>query len=73
MCRSLFHSWGFPQAGSAAASERLQFESRMRRLKLSCSRWKTAFQREMHAKYQDLSSAMEERYVRFLAPHSLET
>jgi len=51
------------EAGSAAASERMQFESRMRRLKLSCSRWKTAFQREMHAKYQDLSAAMEERYM----------
>ena len=48
-------------------ADRLQFESRMRRLKLSCSRWKMAYQREMHGKYQDLSAAMEERYMRCLA------
>ena len=55
--------WWF-QAGGAAVADRLQFESRMRRLKLSCSRWKMAYQREMHGKYQDLSAAMEERYMR---------
>eukprot|EP01037_Dinobryon_pediforme_P018491 gene18491-18768_t len=51
------------EAGSSAVAERLQFESRMRRLKLACSRWKMAYQREMHKKYQDLSAAMEERYM----------
>ena len=55
------------KAGSSAVAERLQFESRMRRLKLACSRWKMAYQREMHKKYQDLSAAMEERYMRYLA------
>lgn len=40
------------------ASERLKFKSRMCRLNLSCSRWKTFFQREMHA---DLSIDIMEK------------
>ncbi len=50
------------QSGKTLASEKTQFESRLRRMKLGCSRWKVAYQKEVHDRYQEMASALEERY-----------
>ncbi len=52
------------QAGSELAAEKAQFESRLRRIKLACSRWKVAYQKDVHGRYQQMASALEERYMR---------
>lgn len=46
------------------ASEKAQFESRLRRIKLACSRWKVAYQKNLHERYQEMTGVMEERYMR---------
>ena len=51
------------EAGSTIASERAQFESRLRRLKLACSRWKMYYQKDVHEKYQSMTNVLEERYM----------
>lgn len=50
-------------SGSQLASERARFESRVRRLRLACSRWKTDYQAELHDKYQNLVASMEVKYM----------
>jgi hypothetical protein len=52
------------QAGSELAAEKAQFESRLRRIKLACSRWKVAYQKDVHERYQQMASVLEERYMR---------
>ena len=51
------------EAGTILASEKAQFESRLRRIKLGCSRWKIAYQKEIHERYQDMTNVLEERYM----------
>lgn len=51
------------EAGTVLASEKAQFESRLRRIKLACSRWKTSYQKEVHERYQDMTNVLEERYM----------
>jgi hypothetical protein len=45
------------------ASEKNQFESRIRRMKLAASRWKVAYQQEVHQRYRDLTSTLDDRYT----------
>jgi len=45
------------------ASEKNQFESRIRRMKLACSRWKVAYQQEVHQRYRDLTTTLDDRYT----------
>lgn len=45
------------------ASERVQFESRLRRIKLACSRWKVAYQKDVHDRYLEMTTSLEERYL----------
>lgn len=52
------------EVGSVLAAEKNQFESRLRRIKLSCSRWKISYQGEIHNRYRDMTGALEERYSR---------
>jgi hypothetical protein len=52
------------QAGSELAAEKAQFESRLRRIKLACSRWKVAYQKDVHDRYQQMACALEDRYMR---------
>jgi hypothetical protein len=54
------------QAGTALASEKAQFESRLRRIKLACSRWKVSYQKDVHERYQQMTNVLEERYMRYL-------
>lgn len=54
------------EAGGALVTERSKFDSRQRRLKIACHRWKIDYQREVHAKYQESISVMEEKYMRFV-------
>jgi hypothetical protein len=58
------HCLSRTQAGSELAAEKAQFESRLRRIKLACSRWKVAYQRDVHERYQQMASVLEERYMR---------
>lgn len=51
------------EAGTALASEKAQFESRLRRIKLACSRWKMSYQRDVHERYQEMCSLLEDRYM----------
>ncbi len=51
------------EAGGQLASEKIRFESRVRRLRLACHQWKTEFQSEIHMKYKDLVSVMESKYL----------
>ena len=48
---------------SKMAVERAEFESRLRRLKMSCTRWKLSYQKESIAKYDAINAALEERYI----------
>lgn len=52
------------EVGTALAAEKAQFESRLRRLKLASSRWKMAFQKDLHEKYRALSDSLEDRFLR---------
>jgi hypothetical protein len=52
------------QAGSTLALEKNKYESKQRRLKLACSKWKIEYQRMLHEKYKQMLDGMEERYVR---------
>ena len=44
--------------------ERYQFESRQRRLRLACSKWKVDYQKHLHEKYRELLDVMEKKYGR---------
>jgi len=50
------------QIGNTVAVERHQFESRQRRLRLACSKWKVDYQRQLHDKYRELLDSMEGKY-----------
>ncbi len=52
------------QAGTELAAEKAQFESRLRRIKLACSRWKVSYQKDVHERYQTMTNVLEERYMR---------
>jgi hypothetical protein len=40
-----------------------RFESRVRRLKLACSKWKTEYQRDVQRKCQEMVTSLEDRYM----------
>lgn len=52
------------EVGKQAAAEKAQFESRLKRIKLSCSRWKIAYQKDVHVRYQEMAGVLEEKYMR---------
>lgn len=63
---SLFHVSGCPSIyrwGGALALERTRFESRIRRLKLACSSWKSDYQKEIQGKYREMVTVLESRYM----------
>ena len=45
--------------------ERARFESKIRRLKLSCAQWKGNYQKEIQKRYRDMVSVLESRYMRW--------
>lgn len=51
------------QVGGNMALERARFESRLRRLKLSCGRWKADYQKEIMNRYNEMVSVLETRYM----------
>lgn len=51
------------QVGANLATERARFESRLRRLKLSCGRWKADYQREIQGRYREMAAVLEARYM----------
>ncbi len=51
------------QMGNTVAVDRASNESRMRRLRLACARWKTDYQRELHTKYTEMVGNMEGKYM----------
>lgn len=51
------------EVGSVLAAEKNQFESRLRRIKLACSRWKVSYQAEIHNRYREMTNTLEERYA----------
>ena len=57
------------QAGTELAAEKAQFESRLRRIKLACSRWKVSYQKDVHERYQAMTNVLEERYMRYEQVH----
>ena len=52
------------QVGGNLALERARFESRLRRLKLSCGRWKADYQKEIMGRYNEMVTVLETRYMR---------
>ena len=52
------------QVGANLATERARFESRLRRLKLSCGRWKADYQKEIQHRYREMAAVLEARYMR---------
>jgi hypothetical protein len=56
------------QVGNTLSTERYQFESRQRRLRLACSKWKVDYQKQLHEKYRELLDSMEQRYGRYVHP-----
>ena len=53
------------QVGGNLAIERARFESRLRRLKLACGRWKTDYQKEIQKRYHEMVTVLESRYMRY--------
>jgi hypothetical protein len=53
------------QVGGNLAVERARYESRLRRLKLACARWKADYQKEIQKRYNDMVSVLESRYMGF--------
>ena len=51
------------QVGGNLAVERARYESRLRRLKLACARWKADYQKEIQKRYNDMVSVLESRYM----------
>jgi hypothetical protein len=54
----------YSQVGGNLALERARFESRLRRLKLSCGRWKADYQKEIMGRYNEMVTVLETRYMR---------
>jgi hypothetical protein len=54
------------QVGSVLAAEKNQFESRLRRIKLACTRWKIAYQGDVHYRYRDMTAVLEDRYAAYV-------
>ena len=52
------------QVGGDLALDRARFESRLRRLKLSCGRWKADYQKEIMSRYNEMVTVLETRYMR---------
>lgn len=50
------------ESGSNMALEKHQFQSKQRRLRLACSKWKAEYQKHLHEKYTSLLNAVENRY-----------
>ena len=50
--------------GSTLAAHRANFESRIRRMRIACSRWRADYQNTLHARYQALADALEDRYMK---------
>lgn len=55
------------QAGVSFASERNRYESKLRRLKIACGKWRVDYQKDMHARYQASLAALEVRYTEELS------
>jgi hypothetical protein len=53
----------FTQVGGNLAVERARFESKLRRLKLSCARWKGDYQKEIQKRYNEMVAVLESRYM----------
>jgi len=63
------------QVGSTLALERGRVESRQRRLKLACHRWKLEYQKDINDRYRELAAALETRYmseIQFLLEEKLK-
>jgi hypothetical protein len=43
--------------------ERTRFESRIRRLKLACGKWKNDYQNEVQNRYREMVTVLESRYM----------
>lgn len=52
------------QTGTTLALERNKYESKQRRLKVACAKWKADYQRILHDKYRVMIDEIEQRYVR---------
>lgn len=55
------------QAGVSFASERNRYESKLRRLKIACGKWRVDYQKDMHARYQASLASLEVRYTEELS------
>ena len=51
------------QAGSKAAVQSARFESHLRRVKLSCSKWRADYQREVEQRYEQTAQELDQRYT----------
>jgi hypothetical protein len=52
--------------GNKVAVEKAASESKIRRLRLACARWKTDFQRDLHSKYSELTNNLEVKYMGYV-------
>lgn len=50
-------------AGSKAAVQKARFESHIRRVKLSCAKWRADYQKEIEARYEQTVEEMDRRYM----------
>jgi hypothetical protein len=50
--------------GSTLSAHRANFESRIRRMRIACSRWRADYQNTLHARYQALADGLEDRYMK---------
>lgn len=51
--------------GSTVAQEKAANESRIRRMKLACSKWKCDYQKDIHKKYASIVSTLESKYIKY--------
>ena len=49
--------------GNTVAQEKAAGESRTRRMKLACAKWKCDYQKEIHHKYTSIIASLESRYA----------
>jgi len=49
--------------GSSVAQEKSANESRLRRMKLACTKWKCDYQKDVHQKYAGIVASMEYKYI----------
>lgn len=49
--------------GSTVAQEKATNESRLRRMKLACTKWKCDYQKDIHKKYAGIVATLEGKYI----------